>query len=122
MGGYVAMIIVRSAFALLFVFTFGFYSSSFAQSSSTTGSIIGTVKDPQGGSLVGATIAAKQTKTNLERTTQVGEDGIYHFVQLPPGNYEVKALVEGFAPNIETTTVNIGSTALVEIVLSIGGS
>jgi hypothetical protein len=114
--------ILLFSYLLLLLLISGAPSSSWAQSSSTTGSIIGTVKDPQGSSLVGAAITARQIKTNLERTAQVGDDGIYQFVQLTPGNYEVKVHVEGFVPQTEAATVNIGTTVLVEFVLSVNGS
>src|SRR5438874_8207146 len=69
-----------------------------AQSSgSTTGSIVGIVNDLQGAALVGATITVRQIETNLVRTVEVDSDGSYQFLQLPPGEYEIKAQAEGFS-------------------------
>ncbi|MEW6735697.1 MAG: TonB-dependent receptor [Acidobacteriota bacterium] len=93
-----------------------------AQSSgSTTGGIIGTVKDPQQAALVGAVVTARHISTNLVRTTSVNEDGTYHFPQLLPGDYQLTVAVEGFEPAVENITLNLGVTALVRFVLTIKG-
>src|SRR5438105_911861 len=109
--------------ALLTILAFGICFQAQAQSSgSTTGTIIGKVIDPQGATVVGATVTARQVKTNFSRTTTVAEDGIYQFAQLPPGDYEIKAQSDGFVTGVEPTVVNIGTTSLIEFTLSIKGT
>jgi hypothetical protein len=104
---------------LLFLFNL-FLSTTRAQSSgSTTGLIIVTVKDSNGTAIVGATVAARQIDKNFIRSAQTDNNGIFNFIQSPPGNYEIKAEASGFAPQIENLTLTIGTTAVVEFKLSI---
>lgn len=109
---------MRSVVCGIFLFFFFILvPATLAQSGSTTGAIIGTVKDGQGAVLAGATVKSRQLETNQERTLTVGEDGQYQFLQLPPGTYEVVAEVEGFQTQKDTLSLNIGITALIDFVL-----
>ncbi|MEW6734576.1 MAG: TonB-dependent receptor, partial [Acidobacteriota bacterium] len=94
-----------------------------AQSSgATTGTIVGTVKDQQGASLVGATIIAKQLETNLIRTVTVEEDGIYRLIQLPPADYEIKVEADGFISQTTLVQLSLGTTALFHFTMTVGGA
>ncbi|MDW8412841.1 MAG: TonB-dependent receptor [Acidobacteriota bacterium] len=104
---------MRNVIFFLLLFTY----LAYAQSGSTTGAILGTVKDGQGAILAGATVVARQVETNQERTLTVGEDGRFQFLQLPPGTYEVRAEVEGFQTQKDLLSLNIGITALIDFVL-----
>ena len=61
----------------------------------TTGSISGTVKDPSGAVIPGATVTATDTATNVQSKTVSDDKGFYAFPSLPVGRYNVKA-EEGF--------------------------
>src|SRR5438876_7174296 len=98
------------------------YQALAQSSGSTTGSIVGTVKDQQGAVIVGAVVKIRQVETNLERIAQVGEDGNFNAVQLPPGNYELTVEAEGFAEQVEKITVNIGRAVLAKFTLQVGNS
>ncbi|KAF0249191.1 MAG: ferrienterochelin and colicins outer membrane receptor, partial [bacterium] len=92
-----------------------------AQSSgSTTGTLAGKVTDSQGAVISGVRVSIRQIETNLLRTTQTGEDGVYKISQLPPGEYEIIAEAENFTSMSEKTEVNIGVTKLSKFVLPIG--
>ncbi|MEW6735252.1 MAG: TonB-dependent receptor [Acidobacteriota bacterium] len=93
-----------------------------AQSSSTTGSITGTVRDLQGAVIVEATITATQLETNLTRNVQSEENGTYYLAQLPPGNYRLSVQADGFAPATKTFPLTIGVTALIEFKLLVAGT
>ena len=60
-----------------------------ASAQEPTGAIEGTVTDPQNAIVVNATVTARNTDTNLNRTVTTGDDGNFAIRQLPPGNYEV---------------------------------
>jgi len=88
-----------------------------------TGGIEGTVLDPQGAVVSGATVTARDVATNLTRTVKASDDGHYRISQLPPGNYEVKVT----APNFKSTVVSgvkvdVGANASVDVKLEIGGA
>ncbi|MBX7218449.1 MAG: TonB-dependent receptor [Blastocatellia bacterium] len=92
------------------------------QSGSTTGSIVGRVKDSTGAAIAGAPILARQIETKIERTVEASEDGQYQFLQLPPGTYELKVQLEGFALNIQRLNLSLGTTGLVQFTLQPVGS
>ncbi len=68
-------------------------SSVFGQSSSLTG----TVLDPQGNAVAGATITATNIATNAARSATSSKDGTYQIPQLAPGTYRVRLEGQGFA-------------------------
>src|SRR6185436_18056281 len=98
------------SFILLGLLILNFNSQIFAQSGSTTGAIVGTVMDPQGAVISGATIKAHQIETNLDRIVQSKEDGTYTLPQLPPGSYELSVNAVGFSPVTEKFNLTIGAT------------
>ena len=63
---------------------------------STTGTILGTVKDASGGVVAGANVTVHNTETQLTRTLPTGDDGAYRFSGLPTGRYDVTAERAGF--------------------------
>ncbi|MGH9198423.1 MAG: carboxypeptidase regulatory-like domain-containing protein, partial [Acidimicrobiia bacterium] len=81
-----------AAFGLVLI---GFVASAYAQA--TTGTILGIVKDQQGGVIQGATITVKHLETNATRTAISMEGGQFRITNLPAGTYEVNVESSGFA-------------------------
>lgn len=75
--------------------------SMFAFGQATTGSVYGTVSDPSGAVVSGATVTVKNLQTGLSRTAQTTETGSYTFPFIEPGNYEVSATISGFQPQTQ---------------------
>jgi hypothetical protein len=67
---------------------------SFCQNA--TGTILGVVKDAQGGAVVGAAVTIRDTETGLLRTLTSGEDGAFRAPALPVGTYSIKVEKQGF--------------------------
>jgi len=61
-----------------------------------TGSITGTVTDPSGAGVPGATVRVLQVETNSARIVTTSDIGSYTVTQLPPGAYSVKVEKTGF--------------------------
>src|SRR6266576_2499187 len=72
----------------------------FAQSQATTGVIEGVVSDATGAVLPGVTVTLRNTATNFTQVQVTSSQGFYRGVLLPLGPYEVKATLEGFAPQV----------------------
>ena len=68
----------------------------------TLGSINGTVLDPTGAAIPGATVTATSSAIGVTRTTTTQGSGFYQFFNLPVGTYKVKVGHEGF----DTTTID----------------
>src|ERR1044071_3541389 len=58
---------------------------SFAQATSSTSAVTGTVTDAQGAVVTGATVTLVDTKTSQEKSTVTNDRGVYLFAQVPPG-------------------------------------
>src|SRR5260221_5398533 len=53
------------------------------------GTILGSVTDPSGAYVAGATVKVRNVATGLERTTATSADGSYAVPELPIGTYSV---------------------------------
>jgi hypothetical protein len=69
-------------------------ASVFAQAGGTT--IRGTVKDPQGNLVAGATVTITDPAKNFTRTQQTNDEGGYVFTAIPPGTYKLDVSAPGF--------------------------
>src|ERR1700723_1228777 len=62
-----------------------------------SGEISGTVTDPAGAVVPGATVVVHNTDTSADRSLTTNEAGIYSATFLQPGHYEVSASKPGFS-------------------------
>ncbi|HEX9919412.1 MAG TPA: carboxypeptidase-like regulatory domain-containing protein, partial [Pyrinomonadaceae bacterium] len=68
--------------------------SAFAQSGRST--VRGTVRDPQGNVVAGATVTLVNEGKNFSRTQTTNEEGSYTFTAIPPDTYRVDVESGGF--------------------------
>jgi hypothetical protein len=73
---------------------FAFAFTAFAQE--TTGGVRGTVKDPQGAVVAGATVTVAGSALIGKRTAKTDSGGNYKIDSLPPGTYEISVVAQGF--------------------------
>jgi outer membrane receptor protein involved in Fe transport len=111
------------ALAIFAVVSLFFVTATMAQTS-TTGSVEGTVLDPNGAVVPNASVSLSGPNLIRAQTSTTDEDGRYRFSQVPPGRYTVEvAATAGFAANRQenievslsrTTTVNfsVGAAAV----------
>ena len=69
---------------------------TFAQST-VSGGISGTVTDPQGSVVSGATVTVTNIGTNSVVTATTSDDGGFRINNLQPGKYKVEVSMSGFA-------------------------
>src|SRR5688500_7384944 len=89
------MIITRRL-ACLFALSFIIGFAGIANAQVTTGTISGSVVDPSGAVVQGATVTATKVDTNSSRSTSSDSDGHFAFTLLPPGLYRVDVTATGF--------------------------
>ena len=89
--------------------------------SGTTGALTGTVTDPSGAVIAGATVTATNIGTGQARTSTTDASGSYKFSLLSPGNYSVKISAAGFKTSeVKSITVNATETAVLNQPLAVG--
>jgi len=94
-------------------------TAAFAQAG--RGGINGLVTDPSGAVVSGAKVAAKNRATGLSTSTVTTAAGLYSFVSLNPGTYEVTASRKGFeAVAQDNVPVTVDQTSTVNIALQVG--
>jgi hypothetical protein len=107
--------------------------SSFSWSQTGTSTIRGTVTDPQGRVVSGASVTLTNSATNAIRTTKSTDAGDYVFDLIPPGTYRIDFEATGFKrqslgkvealigkPTDASTRLEIGTTGEVVEVTSSG--
>ena len=67
------------------------------QAQNANASVKGTVTDPSGAAVSGATVDLTNLGTEEHRESKTSDAGTYDFASLPPGEYEVRAKAAGFA-------------------------
>jgi hypothetical protein len=88
----------------------------------TNGSIQGTVTDPNGGAVSGASVTGRNLDTALTQTTSTTDAGIYSLPNLPPGRYSVVVEAPGLKRySQEGVTVLTGTTVSLDIPMQVGG-
>ncbi len=86
-----------------------------------TGTYYGTVKDPQGGLVAGATVTVTNVDTGATRTQPSSDEGTYRFDALLVGRYEIKVTKDGFQTTQRTgLTLVVGQTSGVDVTLQVG--
>jgi len=91
-----------------------------AQSSVSTGGIVGTVTDPSGAVVGGAKVAITNVGTNQTTNLTTTSAGLYNSGSVVPGRYKVRIEASGFRTSELAVTVEVGSVAPGNIKLELG--
>lgn len=101
--------------ALLLVFS---VAASWAQSI-VSGDITGTVTDPSGAIIPGASVTIKNSDTGASQTGTTNASGAYRFALLKPGRYTISVNQAGFAPSTSSAFVGVGQVTRADLKLSL---
>jgi Carboxypeptidase regulatory-like domain/TonB-dependent Receptor Plug Domain len=96
-------------------------SAMFAQTI-VTGAVSGTVVDPSGATIAGATVTLTSTTTNEVRTQKTGATGAYQFLLVKPGSYTLAAEQEGFEKSTQSVQVLLGQTTTANFKMQLGSA
>lgn len=87
------------------------------------GSIRGTVTDPSGAVVAGATVVATNVGTNVETKAVTNSDGLYNFQFLNLGDYTVTASASGFTTSSTSPfRLQIDQIANIDVKLTVGAA
>jgi Carboxypeptidase regulatory-like domain/TonB dependent receptor len=112
-------LVVVGIISCTFVALFGAPPRAWAQQAA--GAITGTITDPSGSIVAGATVTAHDVDRGTVWTTRSDAAGIYEFPQITVGRIELKVEATGFASQVRTPFVLVlNQVARVDFKLSVG--
>jgi len=109
----------RLAILSLLIFCLHFTTSAQQAANAT---LTGTITDPHGAVVSGASVTATQKATGAKRETVTNDDGLYVLSNMAPGDYELRIEAKGFTTKVSKTDVslNVGQTVTLNVPLEIG--
>jgi Carboxypeptidase regulatory-like domain/TonB dependent receptor len=107
---------------LIATITFALLIATTANAQIVTGTIEGTVVDPNQAAVPGANVEIRHIETNSTRTAQTDDQGRFNVPQLQPGKYSVTVTKEGFATtNDPNVTLTVGKVVSLNFALTVSG-
>lgn len=112
---------MRTFFGALAIALFALASMSYAQEFRAT--VTGTVSDPNGAVVPGATVVVRNIATNVSTTVKTNDDGVFTVATLMPGKYSISASVTGFKTSTrENVAVQVDDRLTIDFKLDIGNT
>ena len=98
-------------------------TDSLAKAQTGSGTIQGTVTDPTGAVVPGASVTATNIATGVQTPRSTTAAGLYVLSPLPPGRYNLQVTASGFQPHaLEGITVDALATIGLDVTLKVGTS
>src|SRR6476660_374886 len=104
------------AFIFILALIFSLCVSAAAQSVAS-GTVEGTITDPQGAVIAGATVSIRNPITGYQQTTTTDPSGTFRFGNVPFNNYHIEVSQSGFA--VGQQDVNVRSLVPVSLKLAL---
>src|SRR5437016_11534245 len=111
---------MRSKSSMFFALPVVLLSAVLVYGQGTSGTILGTVIDPQGAVIAGVTVSVKNLDTQLQRQVVTDSSGYYRVEALPVGRYEVRAERQGFKVTVNSLTLTVGEEAVTNFKMEVG--
>lgn len=87
------------------------------------GTVAGTVTDPNGAVVPGASVTVKNTGTNIANSVTTSDEGSYTVPLLQPGKYTVSATASGFkTTTVENIAVQVDARLTIDLQLQVGAA
>src|SRR5208282_5541714 len=88
-----------------------------------TGSITGTVKDPSGAAIPGASVLVTSPERGINRQTTTNSTGEYNESALPEGSYDIFVTAKGFKKyEVRRVKLDVAEKARVDAALEVGAT
>ena len=88
----------------------------------TGGAVTGTVLDPNGGAVVGATVLLHDKTRGQDHTAETTSAGSYSFPNVPTGTYTMTITASGFSDATGEVVVSLNQTATANVTLSVASA
>jgi len=120
--GSIAKLVFLGAIFILYMGLWVITPSAMAQVSVSTGSISGTVLDPQGGTVPNAKVNISSKDSGKSISLETNGEGSFTSGGLAPGNYTVRVEAKSFKTYQTSVAVQVGQIATLSAKLEIGDS
>jgi outer membrane receptor protein involved in Fe transport len=110
-----------SRFVLIVMVCLGLLVSIPVFAQKITGDISGTITDPSGAAVRGATVRAENAATGEKASSTTNDTGFYRLVNLSPGQYKLVVEAQGFKTSERPATVSIALVTQADFALQVGG-
>src|SRR4030095_13475123 len=111
---------MKNVFMFVMAMALALFATSAMAQTSTTGSIEGTVTDPNGAAVKGATVSGASPNLISPPNGTTDDNGHYKILNLPPGTYKVIVEGSGFGKfEQDGVGVNLGRTATMDAQLTL---
>ena len=108
-------------YLILFLLLSGLTSRTVLAQSMGTGNITGTVSDPSGATVAGASVTALHVATRRSQTVTSDAHGSYSFTNVPIGEYTITVDKTGFNKLVQQhVRLNADTTATINVSLQLG--
>lgn len=97
-------------------------TTSLVLSQTATTSLRGTIKDPSGALVPGATVTITNSANGQTFTAKADASGVYQFQQIAPAKYTIVAESQGFGQQTKTAELLVNQPATVDFALSVAAS
>src|SRR5215471_2947035 len=106
---------------VVFGVSLSFTSGALLGQSVASGTIEGTVVDPSGGVVVGATVEVRNPITGFQQTTTTDSMGAFRFTNIPFNPYHLQVSQTGFDASAQDVNVRSTVPVPVKVMLSLAG-
>src|SRR6266404_792879 len=111
---------MKKVFMFVLAMTLATFATGVMAQSSTTGSIEGTVTDPNGAAVKGATVSVASPNLITPQTATTNDVGHFQIPALPPGTYKISIDASGFGKYEKSDVgVNLGRTSTADAQLAL---
>lgn len=114
---------MKNVLRLVMILCLAFAAAAITMGQETTGSIEGTITDPQGGRVPNVTVTITGIDRGYKSTVNSDSNGTFRVLQVPPGHYKVEVAASGgFAASAkEDVQVTLGIATPVDIAMQAAG-
>ncbi len=114
---------LRAGFTALFLVAVASVTPPWARAQQSSAQINGTVVDPSGAVVEGATITLTNPSTQVSRSTVSNSAGNYVFIDVAPASYTIKVAKTGFETiTQQQITLSVNQTATFDFTLRVGST
>jgi hypothetical protein len=101
----------------------GICAESARAQTSTSATVLGTVRDSSGGVVVGAEVTLRNTATNANTVQKTNAEGYYTFLRVEPGDYVISARAVGFeSSTVSDLKFDVSKSYTVDVSLTVGST